>query len=159
MGLDMYLKKEVYISAYKSMADRDIPTYKESYEKALAIAELAGLPLLVDGGVTVSVSAAYWRKANQVHNWFVQNVQDGVDECQPSEIGFDTLAELREVCETVLEDHSKAEDLLPVQAGFFFGGYDYDEYYFQDLEGTVKMIDEVEKHDGPHDWYTYQASW
>ena len=23
----------------------------------------------------------YWRKANQIHNWFVENVQDGEDDC------------------------------------------------------------------------------
>ena len=29
---------------------------------------------------------AYWRKFNALHNWFVQNCQDGVDECQYAEV-------------------------------------------------------------------------
>ena len=40
------------------------------------------------GGQEVCV--AYWRKANAIHSWFVENCQDGVDECQYSnEISVD----------------------------------------------------------------------
>ena len=31
---------------------------------------------------TIFEEVAYWLKANHIHNWFVQNLQDGVDECQ-----------------------------------------------------------------------------
>ncbi len=27
------------------------------------------------------IEVGYWRKANQIHNWFVKNVQGGVDDC------------------------------------------------------------------------------
>ena len=28
-------------------------------------------------------SFGYWRKANQIHKWFVDNVQGGIDDCRP----------------------------------------------------------------------------
>jgi hypothetical protein len=30
----------------------------------------------------VTEQVGYWRKANAIHNWFVDNVQDGVDNCR-----------------------------------------------------------------------------
>ena len=46
--------------------------------------------------------AAYWRKANQIHRWFVENVQDGIDECQESDVSLGQLIELRDACKKVL---------------------------------------------------------
>lgn len=28
----------------------------------------------------ITVEVMYWRKSNQIHNWFVKNVQNGVDD-------------------------------------------------------------------------------
>ena len=45
----------------------------------------------------------YWRKSNQIHNWFVQNVQDGIDDCDyHHEVTKKKLEELLEVCKRVL---------------------------------------------------------
>lgn len=46
-----------------------------------------------------------WRKSNQIHNWFVANVQDGTDDCDEYWVSEKQLIELKEVCKTVL-DHS-----------------------------------------------------
>jgi len=43
----------------------------------------------------------------------------------------------------VLEDTSVAQDLLPTQSGFFFGGTLYDKWYVESLKQTVSMIDEI----------------
>jgi hypothetical protein len=67
----------------------------------------------------------------------------------------------------VLADRTKADELLPTEGGFFFGGTEYDEYYFQDLEYTQRRLTELlplmkRKNDkGYHDNDTavYQASW
>ena len=48
-----------------------------------------------------------------------------------------------EVCKTVLEDNSKAKELLPTQSGFFFGATQYDEYYIRDIQDTVKIIEDL----------------
>ena len=45
----------------------------------------------------------YWRKANQIHNWFVENIQDGVDDCDyHREVTEEDLKELLGICERVL---------------------------------------------------------
>lgn len=46
---------------------------------------------------------AYWRKANQIHNWFVENVQDGVDDCGYYEVSRQKLQDLLADCRDVLK--------------------------------------------------------
>ena len=156
MGLDMYLSAKRYMStAFR----------KEDGEKQEAIQKL--FPEL-EGMVgrwgdnscvkEVSIDAGYWRKANAIHDWFVRECQGGVDECQPSYVSREQLLELKELCEEVLANKKKAPDLLPTTSGFFFGSTEYDEYYFQDLELTVKIIDSVV--DLPQTWeFEYRSSW
>lgn len=109
----------------------------------------------------IKEAVGYWRKANAIHKWFVDNVQDGVDECQESYISQEQLQELLTTCEAVLADKSKAEQLLPSQSGFFFGGTDYDEWYFKDIQNTIDIINPLLKElkvDNSADIY-YRASW
>jgi hypothetical protein len=106
----------------------------------------------------IVAEALYWRKANAIHAWFVKNVQNDVDDCGNYYVDRDQLQALRDLCKEVLADQSKASELLPSQSGFFFGGVDYDEWYFADLERTVKEIDEVLA--WPADWeFEYHSSW
>ena len=112
----------------------------------------------------VEVEAMYWRKANAIHKWFVDNVQDGIDECQESLIEPEKLYELRDICKTVLEDRSQAATLLPSQSGFFFGGTEYDENYFDDVKCTLKWLNDLLVKNAFSDdhkkWdFYYQASW
>ena len=45
----------------------------------------------------------YWRKANQIHNWFVENIQNGIDDCRyHREVREGDLRDLLDVCERVL---------------------------------------------------------
>lgn len=47
---------------------------------------------------------AYWRKANAIHDWFVEHVQDGVDDCDyHNEVTKEVLEELLDTCERVLD--------------------------------------------------------
>lgn len=46
---------------------------------------------------------AYWRKANQIHKWFVDNVQGGVDDCKYYQVKKENIEELRNICNTILE--------------------------------------------------------
>lgn len=53
----------------------------------------------------ISENVGYWRKANQIHNWFVQNVQDGVDDCEyHHEVTKEKLEQLRELCNELLSE-------------------------------------------------------
>ena len=47
----------------------------------------------------------YWRKANQIHNWFVQNCQNGVDDCGRYAITVADLKKLKEVVRQTLRYH------------------------------------------------------
>lgn len=47
----------------------------------------------------------YWRKTNCVHKWFVDHVQDGVDDCDyHHEVTEEILRELVGICEEILKD-------------------------------------------------------
>jgi hypothetical protein len=73
-------------------------------------------------------------------------------------VSRETLTELLDLCKQVLADHSKAEELLPNQEGFFFGSTNYDELYFSDLEDTVAILENCLTMD--HSWdFHYQSSW
>ena len=50
----------------------------------------------------VTDNIAYWRKANQIHRWFVENVQDGEDDCDVYRVKKKQLKALLETAEEVL---------------------------------------------------------
>ena len=107
----------------------------------------------------IEIRAAYWRKANEIHAWFVKNIQDDVDECEPHFVPREKLQELIDLCKEVLADRSKASELLPTQSGFFFGSTEYDEYYFDSVKTTVDMLKKALK-EIPDAWdFEYQSSW
>ena len=131
----------------KTVISRRLNTWR-NYEIFREKGDIMGLDMFLDGiyeedGKTLREQVIYWRKANQVHNWFVLNAQDGEDNCKPCYVSKEQLVELKDLCEQVIEDNDKAEELLPTKAGFFFGSIDFDEGYFFDLEYTVKKIGEV----------------
>jgi hypothetical protein len=55
-----------------------------------------------------------------------------------------------------------AGDILPPTSGFFFGTYEIDEWYMEDLKYTIQMLDHVLSTvpDSGWDWeFVYRASW
>lgn len=85
----------------------------------------------------------YWRKANQIREWFASHLENGVENCCYSYVSKEDLENLIKDCETVLADHDKAKKILPTSSGFFFGSTEYDEWYFDDLKETVEKLKEV----------------
>ncbi len=55
------------------------------------------------GHMRIFKNCAYWRKANAIHRWFVENVQNGVDDCDIYVVTKEQLETLRNTCQTVLE--------------------------------------------------------
>lgn len=116
---------------------------------------------------------AYWRKANAIHKWIYDNcAKEEQQDYEEIEVSKEKVEELINVCSLVLKDlktcekgttkictgwsngedvyetieiyKSKvAEELLPTQSGFFFGGTEYDEWYKEDLEDTIKQLEQV----------------
>jgi len=99
----------------------------------------------------------YWRKANAIHGYIVHNFADDVDECQKIKLTRENLSTLRKHCLMVLADNSLAWSLLPPTQGFFFGGYDVDNYYYDDLRDTVRIIDKALQ--SKLRQFIYRASW
>ena len=110
---------------------------------------------------SVEFELGYWRKANTIHKWFVENVQDGEDDCKEYYVEFEELMELKKLCEEVLNNNKLAKELLPTQGGFFFGGTEYDEFYFSDLKQTLEIIEKIEKLEKVNSYvsYYYTSSW
>lgn len=51
----------------------------------------------------ITEEVGYWRKANQIHSWFVKNIQDGQDDCgYHREVTEEDLNELLDICQRVL---------------------------------------------------------
>ena len=97
-------------------------------------------------GEMMDEEVAYWRKANQIRQWFVKNT--GYPEnanCTLHTLTEEQLRHLLADCKKVLEDHSLAPQILPTSSGYFFGGTAYDEWYFDDLEETVSKLESVLK--------------
>ena len=103
----------------------------------------------------------YWRKANQIHNWFVESIQNGVDDCDyHREVTKEDLEELLDICHEILCNPDVAEDRLPTQGGFFFGSTNYDEYYIEDIKETMDIITKVlETTDFDVEMIYYRSSW
>lgn len=183
MGLDMYLSKRTYLGL-------NFPHNRKE-----------GNPLKIDGEKhahiqpdrvsEITEQAGYWRKANAIHKWFVDNVQNGVDDCGEYRVDREQLQELLDVVNRVMDstelvdgqvshgytykaDGTKehilkpgkvlsnpavAQEHLPVQEGFFFGGTDYDEWYWRDLVDTKAILEEALAEENVWVSYYYHSSW
>lgn len=86
----------------------------------------------------------YWRKANQIFNWFEKRLApNGIENCKHYSVSIDDLECLYEDITTVLKDHSKASSVLPTTNGFFFGSTNYGEYYYSVLESTANNLHDL----------------
>lgn len=152
MGLDMYLEARRFMWVFDDGTGRDA-------EAASKIRE--ALPELGDMKPNyITAEAAYWRKANAIHKWFVDNVQDGRDDCGHYPVEREQLVTLADICDEVLKDPSKAGQLLPTQGGFFFGGTDYDEWYTRNLAHTRDRLRELLARPELESWeFQYHSSW
>ena len=146
MGLDMYLTKKNYIGA----------EYEHRKVKGKVEITIDGkpVPITFDNIQYVIEKVGYWRKANAIHGWFVQNIQRGKDDCGEYFVPFEKLVELRNLCKSILRD-TNLVTLLPPTEGFFFGSDKVDHYYYQDLEETIRIINKL----CPYGDYYYQSSW
>ena len=150
MGLDMYLNKRTYVQQW----EHNKPEEQYSVEVTKG-----GKPAKINPKKVKYIieEAGYWRKQNQIHRWFVENIQNGTDDCGEYYVSKADLETLLELCEKVKADNSLADELLPGASGFFFGGTEYDEWYFNGIDNTIDILKEaLEDENGE---YLYSSSW
>lgn len=153
MGLDQYLYAEKYYSPYNKTDKR-----YEDFNKIVELVEATDIIEPDYPSALVRVKVAQWRKANQIHKWFVDTCQGGEDDCRDAYVELSSLQSLKEVCKQIVENPSIAEDYLPTQSGFFFGGEEYDEYYLEQLQDTISIIEKLEAM-GSEWCFVYSSSW
>ena len=160
MGLDMYLYGSRFISSYDPLPEEAVLVE--------AIREGMDLPDCESPLSTFETKILQWRKANAIHKWFVDNCQDGKDECQRTSLMLSDLHALRDTLAQLLDhDESKAALLLPPTTGFFFGSDALDEWYWDEVDRTHAVLDEWIKYietdrarEGSWGWdLYYDSSW
>jgi len=154
MGLDMYLYAKKSMAGYSFLPEQEQEQYRDIVNMVGADFADRGTPM-----AQVEICAMYWRKANAIHGWFVRNCQNGEDDCREYWVSRESLIMLRDLCVEVVQNHDKAEELLPTESGFFFGGTEYDEYYFDEVAGTASKITKL-LNSAPDEWeFYYHSSW
>lgn len=156
MGLDMYLTKRIYIDAEYN--HRNISGSIQITQDGKEI------PIKFDRIKYIEESVGYWRKANHIHKWFVDNVQSGKDDCEQYDVSKAQCEKLLELCKKIKNKESRPEEVLPRESGFFFGGTDYDEYYERDIDSTIEIMETILfECDASKDYFGfdlyYQSSW
>lgn len=96
---------------------------------------------------------AYFRKANMVHGWFVDNIQDGNDTSAYYRVEGSSIARLRDLIRKALKD--KDATLLPPKTGFFFGNYEINDRYWEMLKESLEKLEALDEDKS----YMYSSSW
>lgn len=187
MGLDMYLSKRTYVGNKWRKPEQQLKVVFPESEEDVSF-PVHPTDINQSKISEIEEEVAYWRKANQIHEWFVQNVQEGEDDCKDHYVDMEKIEELVKLCKTVLEKaktnipipddtsdwqawtkivikNKKAlEELLPTAEGFFFGGTEYNGDYLYELKQTVEQLEPLTEK-GEDGYYkckgelVYKASW
>ena len=128
----MYLSKKTYVKQWSHNKPED--QYEVSVKK---------------GGVTypnirtervsyVTEELMYWRKANQIHGWFVNNCEEDIPDVKYS-LGREQLVELVDICKKVLEILNTATKLTKQVVGGWRNGEDYmvDVEVYDNIEDAI----------------------
>lgn len=100
----------------------------------------------------------YFRKHNALHQWMVDNVQDGVDECQRVIVRPDVLSRLLSLVQTALA--LRDASIIPPASGFFFGSTTVDETYWAKMSDTYETLqDIINTTDFDNECICYLSSW
>jgi hypothetical protein len=182
MGLDMYLSKKSYVKQWEHRKPED--QFNVSVKKGGVT-----YPNIKPERISyVTEELMYWRKANQIHGWFCTNGEEEINEVKYRLTKTD-LDVLLETCKSVLEVINKSKkrtiqvaggwkdgeeymvdkevydnedvikDLLPPTEGFFYGAYEIDEWYKQNIEETLEFLEKELPNCEEDDEFEYYASW
>lgn len=136
MGLDMYLYGKTYVKNYNFT--------KEEKKYDINITQNGNIvyDIKKERIIYIIEELGYWRKANQIHNFFVENCQEGIDNCKESYVSKENIKDLLNRCNKILENPKLGKELLFTVQGFFFGNDVYDQYYLEDIKYTKELMEE-----------------
>lgn len=182
MGLDMYLSKKTYVKQWSHRKPED------QFEVSVTRGGNTYSTIKPERVSYVTEELMYWRKANQIHGWFCCNTEELTADVRYY-VTKENLDELRDTCQKVLEMLEKSpkstkqvvggwkdgkeymvdvsvydcqdeiEELLPPTQGFFFGGYEIDDWYKQSVEETLEFLNNELPNCEEDDEFEYYASW
>lgn len=160
MGLDMFLHQRV--SGFSiSNSDYKIVDKNNKCVDDIVIKNKDG-EIMLDIPLNsqdfyISKEVIYLRKANHIHKWFVDNVQNGVDDCNSYGVSYDKLMELKNICDNVIKskDDKLSKNTLPTQNGFFFGPTEYGEYYYESTLELYNALNNIKN----FGYFYYESSW
>ena len=106
MGLDMSLTKKTYVKNWDHMGPE---------ERHQVTVTKNGKPvkhIRPERVMYIEEEIVCWRKANQIHAWFVEHVQDGNDNCGEHWCSIEKLRLLLDICEKVLAECELAPGMV-----------------------------------------------
>lgn len=146
MGLDMYLRKYIWVGRQYEHV-RKTTTLSINYQS-----DGETVPIDVDKVATIVEHIYSWRKMDDLHNWFVVNVQGGEDDCKEYDITADDFEELKL---WVKKQLAKMPEKIQEYTDLY-----WDRMVYTD---TIKVIDnalaEIEADEKGLIWYSYSSSW
>lgn len=159
MGLDQYLYAREYVSGKNHRRTDEGDYVSEDNPKFVAVLEAFDLSAdeVADDfpSFYLEVKVAQWRKAWQIHHWFVNEVQGGEDDCKDYHVSRDQLIELRNLCQQVLDNPETADELLPDP--YPSGDEEWNTYQ---LNHTITQLDKILNNSKFDSWdFEYTSSW
>ena len=180
MGLDMNLSRKTYVKNWE---------HQKPEEKHTITIEGPKKDLIKTERIShVEEDIMYWRKANAIHQFLLDGREDNCEEVGVPTRRIKELYDICEriIKECPLEDgvvnngqvlingqwvpstemgkimtnQELAAKLLPTTSGFFFGSTDYDQWYYDDIVRTHKVLGELmQEPKWDYADYVYNASW
>ena len=133
MGLDMCVKR---MPRYKEVTASQVSAIESWFEYETRDSKYADYTFkewcgCSEADLPDKDVVEHWRKANEIHNWFVENVQDGIDDCDyHHEVTEEMLELLRSTCKAVI----KASKLVngKIECGYTFDDNGNRVYSYED---------------------------
>lgn len=133
----------------------DIYFYKVRKDDADTISNTRDVFDLIKDGV----DCAYFLKANFIYAYFEHLIDSNTECCI---VNRDEIESLFDACSLVLEKENNtqfASEVLPTRAGFFFGGTDYDEWYYKKVRDCYEqmkiILDKWDNRDAIVIWFSW----
>ena len=102
----------------------------------------------------------YWRKHNALHGFMNTFTDHDIENLEKVSLTKDNLQEILELSEAIIRKDLDPEYSMPVFEGFFYGSYEYDEWYFHRTQDTIEIMKNALRDTNfDEDEVYYQAWW